>query len=144
MYALLDLHYEVPALFALNFRISKWEAFSYDYLSNMFGGLLKMGDFSRPSYVMVGNRRLALNRRPDGVIIWRPPLSFNMNSTRCYWRLNIAPRLEAGVERQSHAIALERTMWTKRKAKHESQVGAEPKVPGGKQPSVPFRREVPL
>ena len=113
LYALLDLHDEVPELFTLNFLLTTWEAFSYDYVSKTFDGMRKLGQFCRPSDDIVEIRRLALNRHPDGGIIWRTPLSFDMNSSRGYWRLNIIPRLEAGVERQGYAMALERIVGKK-------------------------------
>ena len=125
LYALLDLHDEVPELFTLNFLITTWEAFSYDYVAKMFDGMRKLGQFCRASDDIVEIRRLALNRHPDGGIIWQPPLSFDMNSSRGYWRLNIIPRLEAGVERQGYAMALERIVGKKKKTTLESQVGHE-------------------
>ena len=70
----------------------------------------KLGQFCRPGDDIVEIRRLALNRHPDGGIIWQPPFSFDMSPGKGYWRRNIIPRLEAGAERQGYALALEKVI----------------------------------
>ena len=92
------------------FIVSACEAFTYDYMYKMFEGVRKLGQFCRPGDDVVEIRRLALNRHPDGCIIWQPPFSFDMSSGKGYWRRNIIPRLEAGVERQGYALAMEKVI----------------------------------
>ena len=123
-YALLGIRDEIPELFTLNLLLATWEAFSYDYVSKMFEGARKIGQFCRPSGDIVEIRRLSLNKHPDGGIIWRPPLSFCMKSSRGYWRSNIIPRLDDGVVRQGYALALEKIAGKAKPQKFESKVGA--------------------
>ena len=110
MASLIGLHEDVPELFSVQFIVATWEAFTYDYVYKMFEGMRRLGQFCRPSDDIVEIRRLALNRHPDGGIIWQPPFSFDMSSSQGYWRRNIIPRLEAGVERQGYASALDKVL----------------------------------
>ena len=120
---LLELHRATPELFTVGFLIATWEAFLYDFLDRMFEGMRRLGQFCRPSDDIAEIRRLALNRLPDGGLIWQHPLSFNMISSRGYWRLNIIPRLEASVEKVGYGIALQKIVGGK-KLKNDSVVGA--------------------
>ena len=106
MLALIGLHEDVPELFSVPFIVSTCEAFTFDYVYKMFEGMRRLGQFCRPSDDIVEIRRLALNRHPDGGIIWQQPFSFDMVSSNGYWGRNIIPRLEDGVERQGYAAAL--------------------------------------
>ena len=108
--ALIDLHEDAPELFSLPFVLATWEAFTYDYVYKMFEGMRRLSQFCRPPDDIVEIRRLALNRHPDGGVIWQPPFSFDMSPSQGYRRRNIIPRLEAGVGRQGYAVALEKVL----------------------------------
>ena len=129
---LLELREDAPELFSLEFLIVTWEAFIYDYLGRSFEGMRRLGQFRRSSDDITEIRRLALARRPEGGVIWKPPLSLNMISSRGYWRRNVLPRLAAGVEKVGYSIALEKIVGSaaasgKRKKKPNWQVGSEVK-----------------
>ena len=67
----------------------------------------KLWKFRRPPGDIVEVSRSASRRRPDGGIIWHPPIFFDMVSARGYWMLIIIPRMESVVERQTYATSLE-------------------------------------
>ena len=130
LYSLLDLQDETPELFTLNFLLATWEALTYDYLYRMFDGMRKLGQFCRPSDDIVEIRRSALNRHPDGGIIWQPPLAFDMISSSGYCRPNIIPRLESGAGRQTYATAQERIVGrVKKQGNHSAVAGVEADAP---------------
>ena len=126
---LLELHDDTPELFSRAFLVVTWESFMYDYVDMSFGGVGGLGQFCRASGDIAEIRRLALAKNPQGGIIWKPPLSSNMISSRGYWRRNVLPRLEAGVEKVGYGLALEKMVGTTKKTgrKPNWQVGAETK-----------------
>ena len=122
---LLELNDDAPELFSLDFLVVTWETFMYDYVDKTFEGMRRLGQFCRPSDDIVEIRRLALARHPSGGIIWKHPLSFNMASSRGYWRRNLLPRLEAGVEKVGYSVALEKIVGVKKAGKRGNyNVGA--------------------
>ena len=121
---MLELHQATPELFAIAFLIASWGAFTYDFFDRMFDGVRRLGQFCRPDGDIAEIRRLALNRHPDGGLIWQNPLSFNMLSSRGYWRRNITHRLEAGVGKVGYGVALQKIIGPGRKANRGAVVGA--------------------
>ena len=81
---LLELREDTPEIFSLRFIIPSWEQFVYDWIEKMFEGMRQLSQFCRNSDDINEIRRLALNRRPEGGIVWWSPKSFNMASSRGY------------------------------------------------------------
>ena len=126
--SLLGLHYATPELFTVGFLVATWESFLYDFLDGMFEGVRRLGQFCRAPDDIAEIRRLALNRHQDGGLIWQHPSSFNMTSSKGYWRRDIIPWLEASVEKVGYGVALHKIVGSGKKPHpHDTVVGAASK-----------------
>ena len=76
-------------------------------LSSCLWGVCRLSQFFRNSDDVAEIRRLALNRRPEGGIVWKSPKWLNTTSSRGYSRRDIIPRLESIAARPGYQFAVE-------------------------------------